>query len=112
MSRKNCAIADAFMKTREGKAIVIEAKKSIHPRFKELDQLAYRTYVSAAPSNHYHLYRAAIGRIRDLAASGGQDFEQALHCLKMAWVDRKSFEKAGQCLVPDEKVRYRLGYRW
>lgn len=112
MSRKNNAIADAFLKTREGKAVVIEAKKAIHPQFKELDSLAYRTYVGAAPSNHYHLYRASKRRISDLSASGGKDFEHAMYLLKLAWVDRESFEKAGKFLVPDEKIRANLGYRW
>jgi hypothetical protein len=113
MSRKNCALADAFMKTREGKQIVSEAKNVIGPRIRELDELAYGTYVKfARPRSHFDLYKAAKPRIRELGVAGGSEYDKAALYLRSAWVDRADFERAGKFLVPDQKVRTELGYRW
>lgn len=108
------SIADAFMKTRKGKSIVVEAKNAIRPRYRELDHLAYVTYVSSTPpnQNHYHLYKAAKPRIRELAAAGDDKYNEASTALKCAWTDRGHFEKAGKLLVPDQMIRTSLGYRW
>lgn len=109
------SLADAFKKSKGGETLVIEAKKVISPRFNELNELAHHTWVRCVPQNqrgnHFPLFKAAKTRIRELAAQGGEDYEIALHLLKMAWVDRHHFEDAAKWFCNPLQLK-ELGYHY
>ena len=111
---QNHAIADALLKTQQGKVLVVEARKVVGIRFRELDEVAYQTWVKHAPKehgNHYGLYKAASARIRELAAQGGEDYRMALSLLKTAWLSREDFESAAGWLT-NSLQRRDLGYQF
>jgi len=106
-------IADALAKSKEGRVLVVEAKKRQSARYEQIRELAHTTWVSACPSNqkgrHYRLFKAAKKELRKIALEGGESYEEMTQALRLAWVDPARFRKAVDLAV-DNPVE--LGYHY
>jgi hypothetical protein len=89
-------MVDAFLKTKGGRAVVLQAKyeiraeegKEIAARIRQLKELVWNTFVGQVPKGHgrdHALYQMAKGRIRELGAKGGPEYEAVLTAVKFAW---------------------------
>ena len=90
---RNPAIADALLKTQDGRHIVFEARheiksQEIGTRIRQLKALVYETFVSKVPEGHRvhrDVYQDAKPVIRSLGVKGGIEFTRAITALKFAW---------------------------
>ena len=101
-------MADAFMKTDKGQALVVEIKKeerAIADRIRQLKQLVHATFVSKVPHGHakrFDVYQMAKPMIRELGRKGGEEYEDAILSVKFAWSNRKAYREAIEIFEPSE----------
>lgn len=107
------AAFDAYGKTEDGKALIVEVK-AIGPRVTKLRELAHSTIMEMTKNTHWYrkrfyqlmkerkwgkkptvthpfdLFKAAKPVLRELAVKGGDDYKAALMTLQFTWSSRKT----------------------
>ena len=101
---QNSAMADAFLKTSEGTALIVEAKSQkneIGLRVRQLKTLIHSTFVSNVPRGHgkrFDVYQASKSRVGSLVADEAV-YNSTVHKLKYAWTSREAYEAAVQSIA-------------
>jgi hypothetical protein len=99
---RNPAIADALLKTQDGRQIAVQARREIKgqeiaSRIRQLKELVYDTFVANVPAGHRihrEIYQMAKPVIRDLGARGGADYDRAVTAVKFAWSSQQNCHDA------------------
>lgn len=86
----NNSLKDAFLKTANGKNLIIKVETNnslIRKRIRTLKDVAYQMLVKCG--HRFDLYNQAKPNIKILGINGGKSYEKALNTLKLIFVTNK-----------------------
>lgn len=98
------SMKDAFMKTKKGEKIALEAKKrqmERADRIRQLKTLVHDTFVANVPqgySKRWDVYQRSKETVKKLGIDGGEPYNQAVMAVKFAFTSRKNYKLAMEAL--------------